>query len=173
MHITASVTYDETTLKALTRNSLFRKADPKKRTRLLLVLSALLFPLACYSCYLSGDYWLLVYYLVVVAAELFVFLLFPRIHYNAQKKLVGTEFSYVFTEEDFTITSQGEGQSGTSTITYSFLCKARETSDYLYLYPNKRQAFIVDKYTMDADSLQKLREKLRSVLGKKYVLLSY
>lgn len=173
MHITASVTYDEKTINALTRTDLFRKADPKKRSRLLLVLFALLFPLVSFSCYLSGKYWLLVLYFVVLAMELFVFLLYPRIHYNAQKKLVGMENVYTFTDDGFTVTSHGNGQSGTSNLTYSFLCKAKETSEYFYLYPHKRQVFIVDKSTMSSLDALELRRKLHSVLGKKYFLLSY
>lgn len=173
MNITASVIYDEKTLKSFIHSNIYQRMNPKKCACLLLILSAVLLPPVIFVGYLSGHYWLLFAYLFLVVSELCMFLLFPRIQYNAQKKMVRAENAYVFTEDEFTVTSHGEGQSGTSIIAYSFLCRAKETSEYLYLYLNKQQAFIVDKSTMNAESVKMLREKLCSVLGTNYILVSY
>lgn len=177
MQITASATYDRKTIKTFTRSNIFRKADPKKMLRLLIALLCIAFPMLVFAFFLDPDDTLLptlaVWLLVIVLCLIFLYVVVPNLQYKALYKRADSTITYVFSEDSFIANTHGDAYSATSTFTYSNLYRVKETSKYLFLFIDKRQAFIVELSTMDAASSLLLRKKLRSVLGNAYLIYSF
>lgn len=76
--------------------------------------------------------------------------------------------SFVFNETDFTeVSTTPDGQkSKSSTVNYSDVLKTIETDKYIFIYINIRQAYIVEKETIDKDKIGDIRAKLSD---KKYI----
>ena len=178
MEIKASAKYDLDACKALTRLSMFKKADPKKRMifwsvvyaviMLVLVLEIVAFDLP------AEEY--LVFFVVMAAVlllECYMFFVFPRITYNAMGNMKDVENTYVFYDDCFKHSSNSEVYSGEAEFRYEVLVRVYETGRYFFLYQTKRQVIVVDKQTMEEGAALQLRQKLSAVFGKKYIICKY
>lgn len=178
MEIKASARYDLDACKALTRLSMFKKADPKKRMifwsvvyaviTLVLVWEIVAFDLP------TEDY--LMYFAIMAAVWIlngYMFFIAPRITYNAMGNMKGVENTYVFYDDCFRHTTNSEVYSGEAESQYTVLVRVYETGRYFFLYQTKRQVIIVDKQTMEEGAALQLRQKLSAVFGKKYIICRY
>ncbi len=76
--------------------------------------------------------------------------------------------SFVFNDYNFTeVTTTPDGQkSKSSTFNYCDVLKTIETDKYIFIYINRRSAYVIDKETIDSGKIGDLRAKLAD---KKYI----
>ena len=177
MEIKASCTLDLNAIKALNGLMMFRKNDPKKRMILwgiiyAVIIVCVIMLIATYG--LTDEFAL---YLFMLFAFLllgcYLYFLQPRVQYKAMAKLKNAENRYVFRDETMDIISAADAFNGQSELRYSVIVRAMETSKYFFIFQTKNQAFLVDKSTITDGTPEQIREKLRSHLGKKYMLCRY
>jgi hypothetical protein len=115
----------------------------------------------------------------LVLAALFVLLLsafrvyhkffLPKILYK-KSPLKGTVHHYVFKDEEFAVEVKSEKIETSEVLKYSSLIKAYETSGEMFLFISPYHAMVISKYGFSGeDDIKAVREKLSSVLEKKYV----
>ena len=75
--------------------------------------------------------------------------------------------TFTFTDDTLEIVSKSDSIDSTGSIKYHALVKAIEDNDYIYIYPNKLTAYVVDKSTLEGGTAEELRAHLTSVFGKK------
>ena len=176
MEIKAKCKFNYDTCKAISRIDAYRKSDPKKtvilRAVFCIVLTVLNFAVAA-----SGDiyigYTIAITATFVLLIDMFMYFGMPKIQYNSMSKMKNIGNDYVFCDEEFTVSSVSEEFSGQNVTKYTILVKAYETEKFFFMYINKRQLFVVDKATLEGGTAEDLREKLSSVLGKKYIICKY
>lgn len=80
-----------------------------------------------------------------------------------------TEEIYTFDEQCITLT-QTMGDVFTSTLKarYSYIYKAREDNNYLYLYISKMQSHVIDKSSITQGTLEEVTSLLKTNLGDKF-----
>ena len=98
-----------------------------------------------------------------------IFGILIRRSYRQSENTRGKTF-YDFLPEQMIDEWEGKDASGRTEIKYGDLFRAFELKDALYIYLNKRQAFIVPKRDIDAQTLKRLTGFLKEKLGKKYVV---
>lgn len=180
MKITAETKFDLCSTQALVRHSMFRfkRTSPKKVLIILAVIYSVLFGTAMTMAYLAYDYhafrMFLFVFIIVWGLMLYTYFIVPRTQYKAAvAKMNDLKNTYAFTDGGIAVSSNGDGYSGSSEITYEKLCRAAETNEYFFLYINKRQAFVVDKSTFEGGTADELTARLVSALGKKYMRCRY
>lgn len=176
MEIKAKCKYDYETCKAVSRIDAYRKSNPKKvvifRTVLCVVLLLLNFVVVNF-CEMPIGYGVMVAVVIVLVIDMFMYFAMPKIQYNSMSKMKNVENNYVFYDDEFTATSVSEHLSAKDVLKYSIIVKVYETEKYFFIYISKRQLFTVDKSTLEGGTAEDLREKLSSVLGKKYIRCKY
>lgn len=177
MEIRAGVRYDYKACRAMAHAYSYKRKNPMRTMLLHICLAFLLGALAAYTARLSGEWtpYILVFgiCILMVALELITYFLLPRLQYNSMSKMKDISNLYVFRDEDVTATTDSEEYRGETVISYTLLDRVMETKDYFLLFENKRQAFLVDKATLEGNDTEKLREKLKAVLGKRYISCRY
>ena len=176
MEIKGRCKYDYKTCRAMAHAYSYKKSNPK-RAMLIHIMIALI--LGAADAYVIRTHesqiahiFILVLCLLMIALELVTYFLMPRLQYNSMAKMKDMENSYVFRDEDFIAATQSEEYQGDSVIKYSLLEKVMETGEYFLIFENKRQAFLVEKSTLEGGSAQELRCKLQSVL-KNFLLADF
>lgn len=177
MEINATAIYDLRTIKAMVHLQLFGKAEPKKRMIMWGVLYAVLAAVLILRIWAYGSsatLWLMLAMLVLIELwMLFMYFVMPTIQYNATVKLADIQNSYVFKEDELEIASSKEGYSGEVSLKYNMIFRVMETGEFLFIFQNKTQVYIVDKRTIEGGSWIDVRNKLEPLLGKKYIICRY
>ena len=176
MNIYASSTFDYKTVKALTHTASYRRLNPKTVFVLQIVLAVLLMleavPCIRYDL-VSQAVMLLVLSVFVLGWNIFVYFFLPKIRYNALGKMQGMKNEYTFCEDGIKITSGGDLYNATGEVKYALIPKVMETSAYLFIFPNKNQAYAVDKSTITNGSVDDIRKILYPRLKQKYIMCNY
>lgn len=177
MNIKAKCKYDYEACKAVSYISSYRKSNPKRTVTVRLIFVLLVMALDVYIINTSDSNFVNILYLVcgafIIILDLFMCFVMPSVQYKSMSKMKDLENTYVFYDDEFTAECTSEEYSGQAEIKYSLLIKAFETKRYFFLFENKRQIFIVDKNTFEKGGCNLLREKLATVLGKKYIICKY
>lgn len=173
----ATCTCDFPAIRALSYLTLYGKNDPRKR----LIFWSCVYGVLIISLLAGGfiNGWqtdnIGLYVLIAICSILILLLHFgyPRLQFAAMGKSQNAVNEYVFLEDRVLIQGAGNGISSSGSISYAVLTKVMETGRYLFLWQNKTQVFIVDKNTFNGGMPGQLREKLRGLLGKHYVICKY
>ena len=177
MEIKAKCKADLNSIRALVHLGMFKKGSPKTHMivwtiaygflAMLLIGENLLFGADSFLLLLLGL--LVLIYLWVC----FLYFVMPRIRYKAMANMKDTENEYVFCEDFFLVSSANQVFQSRGRVDYSLLVCAYESSDYFFLYQTKNQVFVVDKSTIEGGTALDIRNKLSTVLQKKYILCKY
>ncbi len=177
MEIKAKCTYDYKTCKAMAHAYTYKKQKPVKAMLLHIFFA---FILGAADIYLiqstDGDisvYIILGLCLLMVALEFVMYFLMPRLQYNSMSKMKDISNDYIFRDDYFFASAGSEEYKGALTVKYSLLEKVMETGEYFILFQNKRQAYLVEKSTLEGGTAEDIREKLQPVLRKKYIICKY
>ncbi len=177
MEIKAKCKYDYKACKAMAHVYSYKKKKPLKTV---LMHIALAFALALINIFIiqfagadASNFFIIGLCFLMIVLELVMYFLMPRLQYNSMSKMKDMSNDYLFRDEDFTAATDSEEYKGDSVIKYTLLEKVMETGEYFLLFENKRQVFLVDKTTFEGGTARELREKLQSVLGKKYIICKY
>ena len=177
MRITAKSKYNYKTIKNYVRAAIFRKTNPLKKMLIYCLVDVLLIAVLCLEMFLLGcdliPFALLVASIGMLVLELYFYFVLPRIRYHQMGEQKGCHNEFTFTDDSMRISSYDNGYGGESRIDYKVLSRVIETSKYLYIYQTKAQAVIVDKATIEGGTAEELRQKLQTILGKKYVIYQY
>lgn len=176
MEIKASSIYDLKTTKALIRLNMFKKNDPKKQILIYGIIVLVLFVFLIIGLIATGDssYVGLIFLLALSSSVYsYMYFLFPKTSYKATKKLADVKNSFIFKDDEILLSSNTAEYTGNAAIKYTMLYKVMETSEYLFIYQNKVQVYIVDKSTIENGSVNDLRQVLSNVLKKKYIVCKY
>lgn len=177
MEIKASCKYDLNAMKAFTRRNMYIKANPKSRMIVTTILYAILMLLIVFCLIVFGHnstlYTILGLCVLMLVWLYFTYFLSPIIRYNAQEKMKDVKNEYIFYDDIIKASTEGDEFKGETKIEYSLLVKAYETNEYFFIYITKRQAFIIDKSTVEGGSPLEIRQKLMSCLDDKYIVCDY
>lgn len=177
MEIKASSTYDFETVQALMRLNMFQKADPRKRMRTWFIVATILLALLVFDFIAFGSssiLWTLLFVLIM-CAFLYAYLYFglPKLRYKAMGKFAGIHNRFVFRGNDMSVASSIDDYQGSTSLKYTMLFKAMETSTHFFLFQNKLNAYIVNKSTIDGGTAEDIRNALIAVLEKQYIICKY
>ena len=177
MKITAKSKFNYKTIRDFIRTTSFYKTNPMKKLVIYCAIFAVLAVSILLEMYLLGPQTyltvMLIVALVVVLLELYIYFILPRIQYNALGQMKGCTNEFTFTDDSIRLVSLDNGFSGESRIDYKVLNRTIETGKYFYIFQTKSQALIVDKSTIAGGTPEELRQKLQTVLGKKYKIYKY
>lgn len=177
MNFTAKSKFNYKTVKHFVRANMFGKRDPLKKLVIHCLIALLLIGAVLLEMHLLGPSPVLRVLLMLACAllllDLYLYFILPWVRYRALGQLRGCTNEYTFTEDSIRLTSYDNGFSGESRIDYKVLYRCIETSAYFYIFQTKSRAFIVDKSTMEAGNHLLLRQKLQSILEKKYQIYKY
>jgi hypothetical protein len=90
--------------------------------------------------------------------------------FRKSKTTKGLKYHFEFKTTDFEASYTSDVASGTTTMRVDLLYKVYETKDFIYLYVNRRSAFILDKSSLDQSDALELKSRLQKVLRKKYIM---
>ncbi|MBE6638803.1 MAG: YcxB family protein [Ruminococcaceae bacterium] len=174
MEITAHSQYNLKTVTALSRLMMYKKRNPRKS---ILIFGCAWFVLLLLNILLGilDEPSVLAYILLILLGSLAMFGYFfaPKIQYKNMGAFKDGTHTFVFYDEKFTVTSQTASSVGTSDFNYATIQKIMETTEYLFLFPNKNQSFIVDKSTLSEQDMNTLRVALVSKIGSQYIICNY
>ncbi len=177
MEVKAKCKYDYEACRAVSYIANYRKQNPVKAIITHLIIEAALVAGNLFVITTIGwnfsNMLMLVLLSIVAVLDLFMYFVIPRLQYRSMSKMKDLENRYVFLDDYFSAVTVSEEYSAEATIRYSLLEKAFETSRYIFLFENKRQTFIVDKLTIDNGTAEQVRERIVSVLGKRYMMCKY
>ena len=177
MPIKASCKYDLNAVRALIHLSMFKKANPKKRLMLWIILFAISCILIIAEAIVLGYARVLMCVLCInifaVALLCFWFFAAPKIRYKALAKMQDVENLYIFYDDCLKVFSGSKEYTGEAEIAYSLFVKVYETSEYIFLYQTKNQVFVVDKSTVADGTVEDIRSRLSDFAREKYIICSY
>ena len=96
----------------------------------------------------------------------FMWFLMPKVNFEKRKLAKNVKNEYIFSEDDFQMSSNSIESSSSSKIKYSQIYKIYETKDYFYLFLDKASAAIVKKSGIENASTEDLRNLFESNLSK-------
>ena len=111
--------------------------------------------------------------LFIIALDLYLYFVAPKLRYRALEKMKDIENNYLFKDNALKVSSKSEEYSGEAEIEYSLFIKVYETSAYFFLFQPNNQAFIIDKSTIEGGSADDIRNKLTSFVKNKYFICRY
>lgn len=173
MEIKASSKYNWETIKKFSRFSSFKKSKVSMACYIIFLVAfvvfAVMFAIACLFDFVDAE-------LIIDAAMILFFGLylaffifaFPKIQFKKNAVYKNSENTFVFRDEEFTVSGENNICNGTSTIKYTGLHKVYETREYIYLYATPRQAYIVDKEKIEKGKESELTKLLINNVGDKY-----
>lgn len=175
MEIKASCKFDFASVLALYHLSLFKKHNPRTMMMLYTVPLCALIPVIICTIILNPPPTLPSALYVAFAMLLFLcfmYFLAPRIQYRRMAKVRMVENGYIFGDDALKVFSKSDEYNGEATVAYAFFASVYETSKYLFLFQTSRQAFIVDKSTIEGGTAEEIRARLTACVGK-YILCKY
>lgn len=167
MEIKASSKYDWGTLKRFNKFHNFTKNKALNIGLIILeIICVLLFLLAAMLNILEFET-IMIYVLLLFVNIMLIFVRFvlPKIQYKQNKILHGVVNETAFKDNEILIEQCGENSSATTTVKYDAIWRVYETRDFIYLYVNSRQAYIVDKFTIECGTATDLRIFLVKAVG--------
>lgn len=179
MEIRVDTVYDEKTIKDFIAFSFYKGKNYKTRRRtlffvwpVLMLLLLTLFVLTVATDTVGEMRWTLVqlFFLCLLAWVGMSYLL-PAFLFNRSKKLVGTENTFVFYQDEFLLSSESPMFQGNSKMKYSAMHKVYETQNYMYLFLTSAQAYLLDKSKLASETVEELRARIsRQLPPGKYVV---
>lgn len=176
MEVKASVTYDLKIFQTLRWISFFQKNDPKKKTRKqILIAIPLMIIFILYTVFVEVSPLVLGVAGVLLLDILQIYLCYggAKSIDKAWRKNAGAQNQYIFKDDEMFVSTVANGYSGNSTIKYSVLFKAMETNEYMFLYENETNCYVVDKSTVTDGTAADIRLALATVLKDKYITCDY
>ncbi len=167
MEIKASSKYDWETIKNFNKFHNFTRTKALNIGLIILdVVCVLLFLLAATLSILEFET-IMIYVLLLFVNIMLIFVRFilPKIQYKQNKMLHGVVNEATFKDNEISIEQRGENVCGTTTVKYDAVWRVYETKDFIYLYVNLRQAYIVDKATVTSGTAADLRMFLMKTVG--------
>ena len=176
MEIRAKCKFDFDSVRALTHLSLFRSNDPKKRFLTWSIISAILAFVILIEFLIFSDGVFLVLLCATIALfllECYLYFLMPKFSYKSLVKLKDAENEYVFCEDLLKVFTKSQEYNGKAEIEYSLFVKVYETSKYFFIFQTNKQAFIIDKSTINGGTPEEIRTKLSAKVKGKYNICKY
>lgn len=177
MEITAASVYDLKAYKALVHSGMSKKRNPKKQFvfMTIIIIAALVFVvLDMIFNGFSDRSWL---YLLLIVFSLFLYnfsyFIIPRIHYKNSGKLMNINNNYTFTDDEIRMTSISMDFNATGSLKYYSIYQAVETHDYLFIYPQKGTAYIIDKSTISNGTIEDIKKAVSAAVPGKYIIYNY
>lgn len=181
MEIKASCRIDFNECKATAYYTLYGKYKPLKKILIraafstaLLIFGMSLVIIRDYDRFVCGAaalYSLLVVFGLIRYIRLYF--TFPNKQYEAKGNMKDILNEFVFYDDRMLNYSASDGYRDEVEISYGMLFAVNESSEYLFLLPTKNSMFVVDKSTISGGTMEELRDKLKSVLGDKYIICEY
>ena len=170
MEITAFAKYDWKTIKKFNHFHNFKKNKLKRATVPILLITLAINISGFAVCFFLDEFdstltTLLIIEVLLVLLLLFSWFIMPRINFNLNKIAKNNRNEYIFKDETFSVSCESNGMSGNSEIKYKNVRCFYETKEYIYVYINMNQAFIVDKSSFTEGSIEELRMHLISLIG--------
>lgn len=176
MNIKMHCRYNERAMTALLRTG-FSKGNPKSsliRNWCLQAGMAALGVLFICGMDRPGMGWMLIGLAIVLFALItWIYFGIPKVHYKSLCKFAEIQVDFVFGQDALTLDGYGGTYKEHAVTPYEMLYKAIETSSYLFIYIDKKRAYVVDKTTATPEQMAQVRGVLQSVLGKKYEIKGY
>lgn len=183
MEIKASCVYDYKVTKALARLGVFKRKNPRKQMIFFAIVYAVWLVITIVSLvFLGAD----TFILILMAVGLFIglwyaylYFLLPKKCYKGMGKMRDAKNEFVFYEDRISVSTvvcdeqKNIGYSGESQIEYSLLKSVYETSEYIFLYISRGQAFVVDKSTLTPSGLGCVKNVLSGILSNRYFVCNY
>ena len=176
MNIKMYCVYDRQAVTALMRTG-FSKGNPK--SSLLLNWGMQLAMVALGLLFIWGqDEPTLGWILIGLAGVLFALITWiyfgiPKMQYKSMCKFADIRVDFAFGPEAVVVDGGGDSYKEHIEMPYQMLHKAIETSTYLFIYIDKKRAYIVNKATAAPEEMAQVRGVLQSVLGAKYEVKGY
>ncbi len=167
MEIKASSKYDWETIKKFNKFHNFTRTKALNIGLIILdVVCVLLFLLAAAINILDFET-IMIYVLLLFVNIMLVFVRFilPKIQYKQNKMLHGVVNEATFKDNEMSIEQRGENVCGATTVKYDAVWRVYEIKDFIYIYVNSRQAYIVDKATVTGGTAADLRMFLMKTVG--------
>lgn len=177
MEITAFAKYDWKTIKKFNHFHNFKKNKLKRATVPILLFALAISLLGFAVCFFLDEFdstltTLLIIEVLLVLLLLFRWFIMPRINFNLNKIAKNNTNEYIFKDETFSVSCESNGMSGNSEIKYKNIRCFYETKEYIYVYINMNQAFIVEKDSISSENFEALRTHLLETMeNKKYKIV--
>ena len=111
----------------------------------------------------SFLFYLLLFLCLILLGQLaFQYFLLPGVMFKQSGSMQNAINYYLFTDECFQIYSKSLVAESRAKVKYEMLTKVKETKEYLFLYRNKREAWVIDKASIAPGELPLLRNRLRT-----------
>lgn len=176
MNIIVESHNDLQAVSALTRFSMCRKTNPKKRMLLdtLVVLLLLSVAIVGFCMFQSATYLYLILLSVLFSLlQSYMYWGLPRIVYRRMHKFAGIKNVFNFIDDQLCIRSQSDTYTAEETVDYTMLYQTAETKAYFLIYQTKQSVYVVDKSSLTDEQIVQIRGKLQNILGKKYIRCRY
>lgn len=177
MEITALSTYDLKTCKAIQRFTMFGKNNPFRRLLFwgiiyIIILFAVLSLLVADITDVFS--WILFILIIVVIVFFGVYYFYtPRARYKSLGRLADTQMYFRFRKTEFSVISDVDGHSESTTLKYDMIRKVAETSKYFFVYPANGSLYTIDKSTIQNGNAELLKALLVSGPSVKYIKCRY
>ena len=179
MDITITTRYTYNLIKAFSRFQVFKGRYSRIMAGVFPSFLAFVFGGTLYNL-IAGDFFALDLLLLLSAGSAFCaymisFFYYPRSVYKKHIAFFGeTVNRFYFSEDIMVVRAVSDRYSGKSEIRYRDLKTVYETKDYLYLYLNSLQAFVICREEIDdEETFETVRTLLRQALGTKHYILCH
>lgn len=177
MEIKAKCRFDQETIKAMARVSVYKKSEPQKRMIVEIIIAVLIILLSFADLIAFGFNSSLIITIIVAILLIcwvcFLYFCLPKKQYKAMAKMREAENEYVFYDNEVEVFTSSAEYNGSAKIEYSLFVKVYETSSYFFLYQTKNQVFVVDKSTIDDSNIKDIRTALAGAINGKYIICKY
>lgn len=177
MEIKAKCRFDKESAKAVAYVSAYKKSNPKKMAFGRIALFAVLLLVIIAELIIFGFRpmlaTLIAVNLFIIGLDLFMYFNLPKTQYKSFGEMKEAENDYSFGYNAVKIQTKGKNLTAEAEIEYTMLTKVYETSRYFFLFLPGNRVYFVDKATMKGNDAFAIRNKLQSVLKKKYLLCNY
>ena len=177
MNITVNCTYDKKAITTFARSGLYKKADPRKR--FIEFIAIALFCIMCvaitvaFGGFDSKALIPIALFALILLLQLYIYLILPRIIFNARKNLGNVRQTLTFTDDEIISLSFSDEFGATEKISYNIPVSIRETKNYVFFYITKQSAYIIDKSGISDTDLTELHKLFALRFGEKYTILNY
>lgn len=178
MEIITNTVYDEKAIKTFISFNIFKGKNHSQKKNLFYFIGIFAFIMAGLLIVLTlvnKDYnelffaLFLTVILTLVFCLLFIFL--PKLAYKNNQKLLNETIRYTFNTEVFSINAETKCIKASEIIKYPFLYKVYDFNDYIYMFVNFNNGYIVDKSKFENGTAEELINILKQQLpSNKYII---
>lgn len=177
MNITVNCTYDKKAITTFARSGLYKKADPRKRFIEFIAIALFCIAVVTLTAVAVGFDSKALILITLIALSLlcqfYVYLILPRIIFNARKNLGNVRQTLTFADDEIISLSFSDEFESTEKISYNTPVSIRETKNYVFFYITKQSAYIIDKSGISDTDLTELHKLFALRFGEKYTILNY